>query len=59
MAINVKNILSIVNKKLETFGESEVSEEEKTIADNIIEILNAYCVDEIEVGEVLELDERK
>lgn len=58
--INVKNVLEILNKK---FGDIEqtddITREEKNVADEIAEILEAYRKNKVETEDQLEFDECK
>lgn len=58
MAINIKNVLVILNEKFERLEQSQISDEEMHIAQSIIEILEGSS-NYFEVEERLEFDDCK
>lgn len=57
MSVNVKNILVLLDEKYKDLNPTEPTQEEKLIAENFSEILEAHKLDQVEIQESLEYDE--
>lgn len=57
MSVNIKNILNILDQKYDQLQPTVPTEEENTIANNIIEILEGYRSNQVEIDEFLDYDE--
>lgn len=57
MSVNIRNILNILDQKYDRLQSSVPTEEENAIANNIIEILEGYCSNLVEIDEFLDYDD--
>lgn len=57
MAVNIKNILAIWNTKFGHINETEITDEERRIAESVLDILESSREGYIEVDEYLEVDD--
>lgn len=57
MSVNIKNILNVLNEKYQQLQSSVLTEEENGIANNMIEILEGYRSNLVEIDEFLDYDE--
>lgn len=57
MSVNIKNILNILDQKYDQLQPTVLTEEENAIANNIIEILEGYRSNLVEIDEFLDYDE--
>lgn len=57
MSVNIRNVLDILEQRYEQMQPSAPTEEEIAIANNIIEILEGYRSNMVEIDEYLDYDE--
>lgn len=58
MNVNIKNVITVLNEKYGDLPRTVLSQkEEEEIANNIIDILEAYRLDRVDVSESLEYDD--
>lgn len=57
MSVNIKNILLYLCEKYGHIQQTELNQEEKTIAENVSDILEGYSLNRVDVVESLEYDD--